>query len=118
VAPASSHGEHNDRHRHTARLPAQTRYRRLYDELLEILIQLDPPGVHSTDRSALAPEVASILARLRKACVADDVERIVLEELRRWYGRRGIATLDRDLLADAAIAICTVWNHFLSDTER
>jgi len=38
-------------------------------------------------------------------------------ELRRWYGRRGLATLDRDRLTDMTIAICTVWNHFLVNTE-
>jgi hypothetical protein len=85
MTPPSSQREHNDRHRRTARPALQARYRRLYDELLEILIRLDPLGVHSTQPSALAPEVASILARLREARVADDVERIVLEELHRWY---------------------------------
>jgi hypothetical protein len=59
------------------------------------------------DTDALAPDVASIQARLNEARVAEDVERIVLEELRRWYGRRHFATIDRDCLADATIAICT-----------
>jgi hypothetical protein len=117
MTPPSSRSERNDRPRHGARLLRQTRYRRLYDALLEILVNLDPLGVHSTDRSALAPEVASILARLREARVADDVEQIVLEELHRWYGRRRLAALDRDRLADATIAICTVWNQFLTDAE-
>jgi hypothetical protein len=95
----------------------QPRYRQLYDELLKILIQLDPLGVHSSDPNTLAPEAGSILARMREARVADDVERIVLEELQRWYGRRQFAALDRERLADATIAICTVWNQFLSDAE-
>jgi hypothetical protein len=47
--------------------------------------------------------------------VADHVKRIVLEELNRWYGRRQFATLDRERLADATIASCTIWNQFLSD---
>jgi hypothetical protein len=117
MTPPSSQREHNDRHRRTARPALQARYRRLYDELLEILIRLDPLGVHSTQPSALAPEVASILARLREARVADDVERIVLEELHRWYGRRQLAAVDQDRLADTTIAICTVWNHFLTDAD-
>jgi hypothetical protein len=95
----------------------QRRHRQLYDEVLKILIQLDPLGVHSTDTNTLAPEAASILARMREARVAEDVERIVLEELNRWYGRRQLATLDRQRLADATIAICKVWNQFLSDPE-
>src|SRR4029453_17312599 len=74
MTPPSSHGAPNDRRRRTGQHPIQTRYRQLYDELLEILVQLDPLGAHSTDWSAPAPEVASILARLREARVADDVE--------------------------------------------
>jgi hypothetical protein len=54
---------------------------------------------------------------LTEARVAEDVERIVVEELQRWYGRRHFRTLDRDRLADATIAICTAWNHFLAETE-
>jgi hypothetical protein len=72
---------------------------------------------HSVVADAFAPEVASIQARLNEAHLAEDVERIVLEELQRWYGRRHFGTLDRDRLADATIAICTVWNHFLGDAE-
>jgi MaoC dehydratase-like protein len=81
----------------------QPRYRQLYEELLKILIELDPLGVHSTDPNTLAPEAGSILARMREAHLADEVERIVLEELNRWYGRCQFATLDRDRLADATI---------------
>jgi hypothetical protein len=95
----------------------QPRYRQLYDELLEILTQLDPVRVHAADPNALAPEATSILARLREARLAYDVERIVLQELRRWYGRRQLASLDRDRLADATIAICNVWNRFLTDSS-
>jgi hypothetical protein len=54
---------------------------------------------------------------MREARVADDVERIVLEELNRWYGRRQFAALDPERLADATIAICTLWNQFLSYAE-
>ena len=59
--------------------------------------------------------VPSVAARLNEAHVAEDVERIVLEELQRWYGRRHFGTLDRDRLADATIAICTAWNRFLEE---
>ncbi len=96
----------------------QARYRWLYNDLIEILIEFDPLGIHAADPHALAPEVSSTLARLRDARVADEVEQIVLEELHRWYGRRRLAALDRDRLADTTIAICTAWNDFLSDTER
>jgi hypothetical protein len=116
MTPPSSRRERNDRHRPT-RYALQIRYRRLYDELLEIVVHVDPVRVHSTDASDFAPEAASILARLNEARVADDVEQIVLEELRRWYGRRRLATLDPDRLADTTIAICTVWNRFLTDAD-
>ena len=57
---------------------------------------------------------ASWLA-LREARVADDVERIVLEELQRWYRHRRLSTIDVDRLGHTTIAICTVWTRFLSE---
>ena len=44
---------------------------------------------------------------------ADDVEQIILEELRRGYGNRRLANHDPGRLADSTIAICNAWNHFL-----
>jgi len=114
-AQSSSRNRRSD-HRDTERRARQAQYRRLYVELEQILIRLDPPGVHSSEQAELAPEVASILARLREARVADDVERIVLEEFHRWYGRRRL-TINHDRLADATIAICTAWNRFLAATQ-
>ena len=99
--------------RRAARKRLQAQYRALYDELLEILFQLDPIGVHQGDTDKFVPELATMLPRLREARIADDVERIVLEELRRWYGRRRLANLDPERLTDATIAICSAWNHFL-----
>jgi hypothetical protein len=54
-----------------------------------------------------------MLARLREARVAEDVEQIIQQELRRWYGRRGLSNLDPERLTDATIAICRAWNRFL-----
>ena len=99
--------------RRAARKRYQAQYRALYDELLEILFQLDPIGVHQDRAEKFVPELATILPRLRCARTADDVEQVVLEELRRWYGRRRLANLDPDRLTDATIAICSAWNHFL-----
>ena len=99
--------------RRAARKRYQARYRALHDQLLEILFQLDPIGVHQDNAEKFVPEAISILTRLREARTADDVEQIVLEELRRWYGRRWLANHDPDRLADATIAICSAWNHFL-----
>jgi hypothetical protein len=99
--------------RRAARKRYQAQYRALYDQLLEILFQLDPIGVHQDDADKFVPELATMLPRLRQARLADDVEQIVIEELRRWYGRRRLANLDPDRLTDATIAICSAWNHFL-----
>ena len=99
--------------RRATRKRYQAQYRALYDQLLEILFQVDPIGVHQHDADKFVPELATMLPRLREARIADDVEQIVIEELRRWYGRRRLANLDQDRLADATIAICSAWNHFL-----
>ena len=99
--------------RRAARKRYQAQYRALYDQLLEILFQLDPIGVHQNEAEKFVPELATMLPRLRDARIADDVEQIVLEELRRWYGRRRLAKLDPERLTDATIAICSAWNHFL-----
>ncbi len=99
--------------RRAARKRYQAQYRALYDQLLEILFRLDPIGVHLDDADKFVPELATLLPRLRDARIADDVEQIVIEELRRWYGRRRLANLDPERLTDATIAICSAWNHFL-----
>jgi hypothetical protein len=101
--------------RRAARERFKARYRALYDEVLEILFQINPVGVHGVESfEKFVPEVASILPRLRDARLADDVEQIVLEELRRWYGRRRLDQLDQERLTQATIAICSAWNRFLA----
>ncbi len=103
--------------RRAARKRFQAQYRALYDEVLEILFQIDPLAVHQQDTDRLVPETASILARLRDARLAEDVEQIIQEELRRWYGRRRMAQLDPERLTDATIAICRAWNCFLDASD-
>ena len=100
-----------------ARKRYQARYRALYDALVDILFQLDPISVHAGKTDKFVPEATTIMARLREARVAEDVEQIVLQELRRWYGRRGLANQDPDRIADATIAICRAWNHFLEKSD-
>jgi len=111
VNEATRTGENEQRR--AARKRYQALYRALYDQLLEILFQLDPIGVHQDSAEKFVPEATTILARLREARIAEDVEQIVLEELRRWYGRRRLANQDPERLTDATIAICSAWNHFL-----
>ena len=100
--------------RRVARDRHQTQYRALHNELIDILFQLDPISVHRGNADKFVPEATTIMARLRDARVAEDVEQIVLQELRRWYGRRRLANQDPDRIADATIAICRAWNRFLA----
>ena len=102
-----------DGQRRATRKRYQAQYRALYERLLEILSQLDPIGVHASQSDKFVPEATTILPRLRDARFADDVEQIILEELRRWYGRRRLVNPDPERLTDVTIAICSVWNHFL-----
>jgi hypothetical protein len=109
---------HEAAQRRAARKRFQAHYHALYDELLEILFQLDPIGVHRTTTDKFVPEVATILPRLRDARSPDDVEQIIQQELRRWYGRRRLANQDPERLTDATIAICTAWNRFLDSSAQ
>jgi PAS domain-containing protein len=106
-----------NKERRAARKRLQARYRALYDKIVDILFEIDPIGVH-VDHNAekFVPEATSILARLREARFAEDVENIVKQELRRWYGRRRLAHQDPQRLARATIAICSGWNQFLDNS--
>jgi hypothetical protein len=104
--------------RRAARKRFQAQYHALYDELLEILFQLDPIGVHGSNTEKFVPELATILPRLRDARSPEDVEQIIQEELRRWYGRRRLANQDAERLADTTIAICSAWNRFLESSAH
>jgi hypothetical protein len=102
--------------RRAARKRFRAQYRALYDDLVEILFQLDPIGVHYDKAEKFVPEATTIMARLREARLPDDVEQMIQQELRRWYGRRRLAHQDPERLTDATIAICRAWNHFLEVT--
>ncbi|MBV9322197.1 MAG: hypothetical protein JO352_00245 [Chloroflexi bacterium] len=99
--------------RRAARKRFRAHYRAFYDELVEILFQHDPIGIHRGNAEKFVPEASTMLPRLREARVAEDVEQIIEQELRRWYGRRRFSNLNPDRLTDATIAICSAWNHFL-----
>ena len=105
--------------RRAPRKRLQAQYRALYDEVVDILFEADPIGVHAHHNvEKFVPEATSILARLRDARFAEDVENIVQQELRRWYGRRRLARQDPQRLAHATIAICSAWNRFLDESAR
>jgi hypothetical protein len=53
------------------------------------LFEIDAVGIHvDHDAEKFVPEATGMLARLRDARFAEDIESIVQRELRRWYGRR------------------------------
>jgi hypothetical protein len=71
--------------RETAALRA--RFGTAYDRLLTILFEEDPEGIDlggNTDE--YSPEVSTILPRLSDCESADDVQGVVSEEFRRWFG--------------------------------
>ena len=106
-------------HRRAAPTRLQAQYRALYDEVVDILFEIDPIGVHlEHNAEKFVPEATTILARLRDARFPEDVETIVQQELRRWYGRRRLAHQDPQRLARATIAICSAWNRFLDESAR
>jgi hypothetical protein len=105
--------------RRVARKRLQVQYRALYNEVVDILFEIDPIGVHvGNNAEKFVPEATSILGRLRDARFADEVEDIVQQELQRWYGRRRLACQDPQRLARATIAICSAWNRFLDQSAR
>ncbi len=105
-----------DEHHRVARKRLRAQYRAFYEELVDILFQLDPLGVHAASTEKFVPEATLIMGRLREARVAEDVEQIVLQELRRWYGGRRLAKQDADRISDATIAICHASNRFLESS--
>ena len=108
----------NEEHRF-ARKRLQAQYRALYDEVVDILFEIDPIGVHvHHSAEKFVPEATSILARLRDARFAEDVENIVQQEPRRWYGLCRLARQDPQRLARATIAICSASNRFLDESAR
>lgn len=89
-------------------------YRALYDEVLEILFRIDPVSVHQQDDTEkYVPEVVTILPRLRDATCIEDMQQIIHEELRRWYGSR-VTPPSPGPLQQAATNIWFTWHCFVS----
>jgi hypothetical protein len=61
-------------------------YRELYDPLLALLFRADPIGINfEVNTDEYAPEVGTILPRLKSCTSADDVLQVVHEEFVRWF---------------------------------
>jgi hypothetical protein len=94
--------------------PVVTSPRVLYAEGVVVLAELDPISVHAGPTERFVPEAAGILARLPQARSAGDVEQIIQEELRGWYGGRRLDRLNPERLARGTVEICHAWNMFLA----
>lgn len=71
--------------RETAELRA--RFGDAYDRLLNLLFEEDPEGLNFGDNTdEYSPEVSTILPRLTDCSSPDDVQTVVSEEFRRWFG--------------------------------
>ena len=84
-------------------------YGRLYAYVSRLLREADPIGLIAMGAPAdeYAPEVSTILPRLREAKAAVDVQRIVHEEFLRWFGVDLVGPLTD--YADVAEKIWGTW---------
>jgi len=65
----------------------KTQYKKLYDEISQILFHNDPIGINFEDNTdEYEPEVGTILPRLKEATSEADVLDIVHEEFIKWFG--------------------------------
>jgi hypothetical protein len=63
------------------------RFGSAYDDLLRLLFDEDPEGINFGDNTdEYDPEVRTILPRLGGCSSVDDVQDVVSEEFRRWFG--------------------------------
>jgi len=69
------------------RAALRVRYGTAYDQLLNLLFEEDPEGLNFGDNTdEYDPEVGTILPRLAECSSADDVQVVISEEFRRWFG--------------------------------
>jgi hypothetical protein len=77
-----------------SRLKAE--YGELFDSVSAILYRVDPVGIafDNPNLDEYAPEVGTILPRLRSCQSADDVSQIVYEEFVRWFNADNAGSQD------------------------
>jgi hypothetical protein len=62
-------------------------YAGLYEEVEAILFRHDPVGINFAENTdEYDPEVSTILPRVVRAASQDEVQEIVREEFKRWFG--------------------------------
>ena len=70
-----------------AREALRARFGSAYDDLLCLLFDEDPEGLNFGDNvDEYDPEVRTILPRLGDCSSVDEVQDVISEELRRWFG--------------------------------
>jgi hypothetical protein len=89
-------------------------YGTLFTELSLELFQADPMGINfGSNTDEYDPEAESIILRLQTASSAQDVQRIVYEEFKRWFGLKEAGEIDRYELVSLRI-----WQHWCEFQER
>lgn len=62
-------------------------YEKLFDGVSSALFKADPIGINfGANTDEYSPEARTILPRLKSACSSQDVQLIVYEEFKRWFG--------------------------------
>lgn len=77
----------------------------LLDRIAAILFETDPLGINfRTNTDEYEPEAATILPRLGEAGSAQDVEKIVHEELCRWFDAEDVGPQE-----NYRVVAATIW---------
>jgi hypothetical protein len=80
------------------------------------LFEADPVGINfEINTDEYEPEVGTIIPRLGSARSAEDVQAIICEEFRRWFGAD--ATWPREKYAAVSQKIWTLWLKYQSQRE-
>jgi hypothetical protein len=86
-------------------------YRALHTELTALLFAHDPVGLNFGENAdEYAPEVDTVLPRLRACHAPADVRRVLHEEFVRWFGAETAGGLDQ--YDAAAAAVWAAWDRF------
>jgi hypothetical protein len=92
----------------------------LLEKLMRALYETDPIGLAATGapQDEYQPEAGTILSRLPEAANVDDVQRIVREELIRWFGTWWLTW--NPTRAEAIVDQCAhaVWKTWIDNRER
>jgi hypothetical protein len=100
------------------RLRLRQEYGWLYDTVLQLLFDYDPASVNfETNPDEYAPEVGTILPRLREATSPTALSRIIHEEFVRWFSP-SIAARKASSYDRVAEAIWTEWVRWLEEHKQ